>query len=332
MMGQDHQEPLSAEKDDWVFSSGTSLGALLKREREKKGLNHAQISDQTRLRPHFLEAIENEEWDLLPAPTLVKGFIRSYARFLGLDEERILDLYRDEAGVDDFSQKFTFPAVARKKKWPFMVVGLLILLAALWAFYMWFTIPTGSRKIFGTGTATVQSPSLNKAPVETEEQQRTEIETKEKRITEREPSVEEAPLPPDVAELPESPEIEAESEKPEPVVSKPAVIQGAAEESPQAETPSIPEEAETVMLRLKGHVTERTWVSISIDGLKAKEYTFGPSDTPEWEAEKGFELLIGNAGGIALEFNGKKLDNLGKQGQVVRIRLPENEERSPERN
>jgi ribosome-binding protein aMBF1 (putative translation factor) len=74
MMSQDHQEPLGTETDDWVFSSGTSLGALLKSEREKKGLNHAQISQQTRLRPHFLEAIENEEWDLLPGPTLVKGF------------------------------------------------------------------------------------------------------------------------------------------------------------------------------------------------------------------------------------------------------------------
>jgi cytoskeleton protein RodZ len=65
--------------------------------------------------------------------------------------------------------------------------------------------------------------------------------------------------------------------------------------------------------------------------LKSKEYVFAPSDTPEWEAEKGFELLIGNAGGIVLEFNGKKMDNLGKQGQVVRIKLPEEEERSSAR-
>ena len=332
MMGQEHQKPLGAETDDWVFSSGISLGALLKGEREKKGLSHAQISDQTRLRPHFLEALENEEWDLLPAPTLVKGFIRSYARFLVLDEERILELYRDEAGVDDFSQKYTFPAVARKKKWPFMVIGLLVLLAAVWAFYMWYTIPTDSGGISDTGNVIVESPPMNNAPVETREQQITEVETQTQRATETKPSVEEAPLSPDDTELPESPEIGSEPEKPESAVSKPAAIQASPEERPRAEMASTPEEAETVTLRLKGHVTERTWVSISIDGLKAKEYIFGPSDTPEWEAEKGFELLIGNAGGIALEFNGKKMDNLGKQGQVVRIKLPENEERSPERN
>jgi len=93
-------------------------------------------------------------------------------------------------------------------------------------------------------------------------------------------------------------------------------------------SPSASEAVETFKLLLKGHVTERTWVRISIDGLKPKEFTFSPSDKPEWKAKKGFELLIGNAGGIVLEFNGKKMDNLGKQGQVIRIKLPEDEERS----
>jgi hypothetical protein len=96
--------------------------------------------------------------------------------------------------------------------------------------------------------------------------------------------------------------------------------------------PSAAGEAEMLKLQLKGHIMERTWVRISIDGLKSKEYVFGPSDTPEWKAEKGFELLIGNAVGIVLEFNGKKMDNLGKQGQVVRIKLPEDEGRSPARD
>jgi hypothetical protein len=104
------------------------------------------------------------------------------------------------------------------------------------------------------------------------------------------------------------------------------------ENKPLEKIPSAGGEVESSTLLLKGHVTERTWMKVSVDGLKSKEYVFGPSDKPEWKAEKGFELLIGNAGGIVLEFNGKKMDNLGKQGQVVRIKLPEDEERNTVRD
>ncbi len=322
-MGQDHQQPLRSETDDWVFSSGISPGALLKQEREKKGLTHAQISQQTRLRPHILEAIENEEWDLLPAPTLVMGFIRSYARVLGIDEDRILELYREEAGVDDFSQKFDLPSMARKKKWPFLVIGLPLLLAAAAAFYVWSTLSMDLRGTSGTGIVTVQNSSEKKEePAEAGERERSEAGA----------SVEPEPLSPGDAALQAAPEITVVEETPESTVSEPAEHGSTIEEKPQAEVPSTTVKPETEKLRLKGQVTERTWVSISIDGKKAKEYVFSPSDTPEWTAEKGFELLIGNAGGIALEFNGEKMDNLGKSGQVVRIRLPKDEERSPTRN
>ena len=66
---------------------------------------------------------------------------------------------------------------------------------------------------------------------------------------------------------------------------------------------------------------------IRIDGDKPKEYILAPESQPQWRAEKVFELLIGNAGGIDLEFNGKKMEDLGKQGQVIRLRLPIEDER-----
>jgi cytoskeleton protein RodZ len=326
-MGQDDQQPLNAETDDWIFSSGISPGALLKREREKKGLSHTQISQQTRLRPRFLEAIENEEWDLLPAPAFVKGFIRSYARVLGLDEERVVDLYGEEAGADDFSQGFVLPSIPQRKKWPFVVVGLLFLLAAVLAFYAWFTMSTDSKGSAGTGAVSVQNLPVGEEPIALDEQQKTE----------KRPSVEESALSTTDSELTAgvsavSPETQEKPKTQEFTLSKPDVTRTGAEETPEVKIPSAAGEAEMLKLQLKGHIMERTWVRISIDGLKSKEYVFGPSDTPEWKAEKGFELLIGNAGGIVLEFNGKKMDNLGKQGQVVRIKLPKDEGRSPARD
>jgi hypothetical protein len=112
----------------------------------------------------------------------------------------------------------------------------------------------------------------------------------------------------------------------------PPAPQNAAGNEPKVETSPASEAIETFEMLLKGYVTERTWLRISIDGLEPKEYTFGPADKPEWKAERDFELLIGNAGGIILEFNGKKMDNLGKQGQVVRIKLPKDEERNTARD
>ena len=326
-MGQDDQQPLNVETDDWVFSSGTSPGALLKREREKNGLSHTQISQQTRLRPHLLEAIENDDWDLLPAPTLVKGFIRSYARILGLDEERVLDLYREEAGADDVSEEFVLPSIPQRKKWPFVVVGLLFLLAAVSAFYVWFTVSTGSKGAAGTTAVSVQSLPVGEEPIALDEQQQAE----------KGPSVEESALSTADSELTAAvsaviPETQEKPKTPEHTLPKPAVTRTVTKEKPEVKIPSAAGEVEASKLQLKGLMTERTWVRISIDGLESKEYIFGPSDTPEWKAEKGFELLIGNAGGIVLEFNGKKMDNLGKQGQVVRIKLPEDEERSSARD
>ena len=321
-MGQDHQKPLNAETDDWVFSPGISLGALLRKERENKGLDYTQISQQTRMRPHFVEAIENEDWDLLPAPTLVKGFIKSYARVLALDEERLLDLYREETGTNDFSQKFVLPSTSQKKKWPFVLVGLLLLLGAF-AYYAWLFLP-GVKGSATTDSVKTQPLPGHEKPLAPEGQRKTEpVTVIEKSVLTTVDSQLSLHVPVENQEAQENPG----SELPNSAVSR-----NLPEEKPQLEVPSAAVETESLKLYLKGFVTERTWLRISIDGMKPKEYVFGPSDMPEWKAEKGFELLIGNAGGIALEFNGKKMDNLGKQGQVIRIKLPEIEERSSEKN
>ncbi len=328
-MGRDPQEPLTAESDEWVFSSGISLGELLRREREKKGLDFTQISQQTRLRPRFLAAIENEAWDQLPAPTLVKGFIRSYARVLNLDEERLLDLYREESGTEDFSQDFVLPSTSERRKWPYVVVPLLVLMAAAVAYYAWLMFSPHVKEPVRSRNA-----SLERAP----DTQPAAAPPKEARTASEPVILNEALQEP-------GPELKAGaggadhqgSEEPEsadePLPAAAGAATASAEKS-EGEAPAaaaVPE-TENLKLHLKGRVTERTWLRIAIDDLKPKEYVFVPSDTPEWRAEKGFELLIGNAGGITLEFNGKILDNLGKQGQVIRIKLPEDEERIRAKN
>lgn len=54
----------------------------------------SEIEAQTKIRAKYLRALENEEWDLLPGPTFVRSFLRTYAQALGLDEKALVDEYR----------------------------------------------------------------------------------------------------------------------------------------------------------------------------------------------------------------------------------------------
>ena len=74
------------------MASGT-FGERLKREREMREVTLKEVTTATRIGPRFLEALENEEWDKLPGGIFNRGFVRSIARFLGLDEENLLAEY-----------------------------------------------------------------------------------------------------------------------------------------------------------------------------------------------------------------------------------------------
>ena len=65
-----------------------------------------------------------------------------------------------------------------------------------------------------------------------------------------------------------------------------------------------------------------TWIKVIVDNKDSKEYNLMSGDKMEMEAAAGFNLLIGNAGGLKLEFNGKPIKISGKAGEVVNIQLP----------
>jgi len=73
--------------------SSTPFGDHLKREREMRGVTIGEIAAATRISERFLEALENEHWDRLPGGAFNRGFVRSVARFLGLDEESMVAEY-----------------------------------------------------------------------------------------------------------------------------------------------------------------------------------------------------------------------------------------------
>jgi hypothetical protein len=69
------------------------IGSSLRDARTRRGLELSQVEHDTRIRPRYLQALEDERFDLLPGEAYAKGFLRTYADFLGLEGERFVDEY-----------------------------------------------------------------------------------------------------------------------------------------------------------------------------------------------------------------------------------------------
>src|ERR1039458_9629402 len=70
------------------------IGATLREARMRARIDVSEIEAQTKIRAKYLRALENEEWGLLPGPTFVKSFLRTYAQALGLDGKALVEEYR----------------------------------------------------------------------------------------------------------------------------------------------------------------------------------------------------------------------------------------------
>lgn len=74
----------------------SGVGTSLREARNRRRVELSEVEAATRIRHRFLRAIEEEEWDVLPGGVYTRGFIRTYASFLGLDGERLVEDYRDQ--------------------------------------------------------------------------------------------------------------------------------------------------------------------------------------------------------------------------------------------
>jgi cytoskeleton protein RodZ len=95
------------------------IGATLREARMRARIDISEIESETKIRAKYLRALENEEWDLLPGPTYVKSFLRTYADALGLDSKLLLEEYklRHERLSEVELQPIT-PTAARRRRGP----------------------------------------------------------------------------------------------------------------------------------------------------------------------------------------------------------------------
>jgi cytoskeleton protein RodZ len=70
------------------------IGPTLREARIRRKIDLSAVEERTKIRVRYLRALENEEWDVLPAGAYTRSFIRTYGSFLGLDGERLADEFR----------------------------------------------------------------------------------------------------------------------------------------------------------------------------------------------------------------------------------------------
>jgi cytoskeletal protein RodZ len=139
-------------------------GAFLAAKRGERGLTLQQAASATRIRLEHLSALEADELDLLPAPVYARGYLRTYARFLGLDDESLV-AKMPEAVQDPRRSLGLSMAAARPRvvlSGTAAAVAGLLLLAAAFTFYAWRQIEADQRSTVITvpSTPVVYSPAL----------------------------------------------------------------------------------------------------------------------------------------------------------------------------
>ena len=108
------------------------FGESLKKERELRGMTLAEISQYTKIHSRFLEALENDDLSILPAKAFAKGFLRSYARMVGLDEDEVITNFeyrhRNLQTKEEAKNPKTHPTSGSKHRVLFLTLLLIIVI------------------------------------------------------------------------------------------------------------------------------------------------------------------------------------------------------------
>jgi cytoskeletal protein RodZ len=111
--------------------SSTPFGEHLKREREMRGVSLEEVSAATRISTRFLEAIESDRWESLPGGVFNRGFIRSVARYLGLDEDSMVAEYALETRGRVENGVVPDPPLEMPRNWKPAIVAAIALVVIL---------------------------------------------------------------------------------------------------------------------------------------------------------------------------------------------------------
>jgi cytoskeleton protein RodZ len=280
-----------------------SFGEKLKLEREKRAITLEQISLSTKIGMRMLQALEEERFSQLPGGIFNKGFVRAYAKHVGLDEDQAVADYLEASGEGPAAKAAAEmeaeiapseprePTPSRQLPWGLFAALLLLVALALW-FWNRRQHKSNNEEHPGQSSAptATQKPAANSTAGASAGSPRTPVGDANSTQTSAPAKEEEGPLT-----------------KPVPASEKNAVTT-AAKIAPA--TPATGEFTVVILAR------EDSWISITADGKPIIDETLVAEDQRAVHARKEVVIKAGNTGAIDFVFNGKKLKPQGDYGEV----------------
>lgn len=321
-----------------------SPGEYLRREREHRGVSLLKIFESTRVPMKYLEAIEEDRLEGLPHPTFVKGYIRSYCKVLGVDENDAVLRFEvwlsektaeaQEAGTPKTIQEIKKAKAASAKpsreiKLPANLGKAAVVAAGIIVVVLAYALT--KRDLSAPEQVIAPAPAIEASA---------------------EPAASTEAVPAPVAEsAPEPPQTNVSSVNtqktiaPAPIAAPQAAPQAAAKPlqqvKPLQQAPSAPEKAPqaepekkeatpangAVAEPPKNHVLtasarDMVWLKVGVDKQEPVEVLLKQGERFTWTASDNISVIIGNAGGVTLTYNGKAISGLGSSGEVVGLKLP----------
>lgn len=279
----------------------SELGRLLCEARTAKKISLADVEAVTRIRQKYLEALEAGEYSQLPRGTVARGFLRTYAAYLGLDVDAALRQYIQESGDASDEVSIAEPGKPRLVDyrpleveladerphalwWPWLAA--LAIIIALGAAGWWFLNRNpGSNllRAFGPApTATATTTPTRWVVTATPEPTHTPVE----------------PLPMPTSGL---------FTLPTPTVP--------ASPTPTPRPTATPELVTRISLEVR--TTQRSWLRVTVDGQTPEEGLLAADQSRTWDANESIIIRTGNAGGVSLILNGEELGTMGRVGEVA---------------
>lgn len=271
-------------------SSSSSPGTILKRCREYHGLSLEEASETTKIGISYLKALEEDQISEFANLTYLKGFLRIYTTYLGLNSDDMSRMYDKLNGAK--GEKNDADSTTAERALPLRRMVSLQKLA-LPAFLLLLIVVTAT--FFKRSPVPPARPSQ---PV----------------------TVPVAAVPP----TPVQPVRSSASAKAVviPEAEKPPAESGAVETDADEKQvlPKRPVDV-TRSFILKIRVTQNSTLTATVDGSEPQNYDLTDGDIIEWKAEKSVTLDVSNAGGINVELNGKPYKQLGSSGKPVYVEL-----------
>jgi cytoskeleton protein RodZ len=263
-----------------------------------RGISLNEIAESTKISRRHLESLENEEFDSLPGGVFNRGFVRAYARFVGINEEQAVADYNavrsePEPTPDQFPLEVHIKPdrELNPKRSP---LPLILAVAALIGFIVMVWARSRSHQP-EPATAAAPAPSSASTPAPSSASTPAGGDSPPKQISTPTPIV--------------TPVQAATPQSPQPV--PPAAIKKAAA-SGAIPTPTPTDRTFVVAVRAK----EDAWVSLVADGKTSWEGVLKPNKQRLVRAGRQVVLTTGNAGGIVVSHNGKVLRALGSESEV----------------